>query len=162
MGHYVETKVWRPFFFGIQKNFWGTQSDEGKIQDLMLVNISFLEGGCGDGCTTDAGASIILGGPHSPDQIKDFNFVGLSYYGKPPETSLDDAGIDIIGETDGVHISSSAIQTHDTAEPTTSPDNTLDTTKPTTSPGMPMGLKLIRHVTLLFIQGASMSIAGLI
>ena len=57
----VETPVWRPFFLGVQKNFWGT-SGTGYLKTWTFKNIYFSGFGT---------PSIILGGPNNPDQVDD-------------------------------------------------------------------------------------------
>ena len=69
----VETPVWRPFFLGVQKNFWGT-SGTGYLKTWAFKNIYFSGFGT---------PSIILGGPNNPDQVDDIKFINLVQDGSP-------------------------------------------------------------------------------
>lgn len=94
----AETSVYRPIFLGIQTSHWG-KSGDGFIQNVTFKNVKFNGGGYKGKIP-----SIILGGPESYTQIKDISFIDLSYYGTPPESSLNDAEIILLGNTDRVTI----------------------------------------------------------
>ena len=69
----IETEVWRPFFLGVQKNYWGA-SGAGYLKTWTFENIYFSGFGT---------PSIILGGPNNSDQVNDIYFINLVQDGSP-------------------------------------------------------------------------------
>ena len=63
----IETEVWRPFFLGVQKNYWGA-SGAGYLKTWTFENIYFSGFGT---------PSIILGGPNDSEQVDDIKFINL-------------------------------------------------------------------------------------
>mmetsp|Transcript_18554 Transcript_18554/g.27516 ORF Transcript_18554/g.27516 Transcript_18554/m.27516 type:complete len:270 (-) Transcript_18554:371-1180(-) len=71
----VETKAYRPFFLGVQENYWG-DSGTGILDTWTFENIAFWE----DPMTT----SKILGGPMNWYQVNNIKFINVRYDDQEP------------------------------------------------------------------------------
>jgi len=87
----IETKVLRPFWFGIEKNYWANEGT-GVLNNWKIKNIKVMQGSV---------ENAVVWGAEDEDQVQSIHFEGLSINGNLVST-FQDAGLELHGHMQDV------------------------------------------------------------